>query len=77
MTLLELKKKSKLPCQGQAQVSGQSSQSLRGSLVLKTVQVITVKSHSVVASTIVQSGFTKEALLECIRNDDLGLNWLC
>ena len=30
-----------------------------------------------IAVTIVQSGFTKEALLECIRNSDLRLNWLC
>lgn len=77
VTLLELVKKNKWSCQHRAQASGPSSQPLRGSLVLKTVRVIVVKSHSVVASTIVWSGFTKQALLKCIINDDLRLNWLC
>lgn len=36
-----------------------------------------LKSHSMVAGPVVQSSFSKEALLECIRNNDLRLNWLC
>lgn len=53
MTLLELRSKSKLPRQRLARASGKSSQLLRGSLVLKTVQVIVVKSLSAVASVMV------------------------